>query len=165
DQAQVLLCRRELDAARRLGVRLLDLRVVADADTRVAPLQPLEPHDLEPFVRGVRAEGDRYRRSLAPDLDDVALTGANRLERLAAHPHRTRPNVLRLRARNLDLHCTPGAFLLGHRVSPPRIPRVAAQGSKFRAFAGPDVRAAGCADRGTWAKLRPANQLVRLTSS
>src|SRR5690606_29740808 len=117
DQPKVLLRRRQLDASCRPGLGRFDGDVIADADAGVAALKAVQPDYVQPLVLLVRREGQRRRRTLAGNLDDVALANAEALQCLAAQARRARAHILRLRARHLQLHAFTA--LLRHLASAP----------------------------------------------
>jgi hypothetical protein len=101
DQPQILLRRRELHALGWAHIGGTRIDVIADADPRVAALQPVQPNDIQPFVFRIGRQHDRRGRPLADDLDDLAFPQIQILKRLPTDARGTGPDILRLGARDL----------------------------------------------------------------
>ena len=76
--------------------------MVASTDAGVGALQPVEPHDFEPFILRIRIDGARCCASLADNFNDVALHQTVGRHKFARHPRQTTSRIFELGIGNLQ---------------------------------------------------------------
>jgi hypothetical protein len=110
---QIILCRREDNTLRRLGLYLADMDEIARSCPGIGALQPVQPKHVQPLIFLIRTHDACGGGALSGNFDHVAFDELQFSHRGHGQARKSAPRIFRPCVGYLNL--SSRTFLIGHR--------------------------------------------------